>query len=276
MAFKRKRVSAPRRRTFKKRRITRRTRRNGNRSSGRSTTSRASNATSVGTFRTRKTSLSTYRNMLWRDTAMKTHYRSVFDTQLTPAMLTPNTSNSATLTIINGLPVFYTTAGGAVVANLGGAVPVFDGDIILRGGIARIALANRVEQTATQLTDNVRITVYAVWTGANPNTTVFPAIGTPVPTMWDPSLIPDFERFGKVMWKKEALLKADGESVQFYFKFKVQKIDQAVFNQVGGVRGQQLVWMVLASQLSNTEGAPASETIDCLTSHNVSFSGDST
>jgi len=252
-------------RPIKKRRTIRRRRRNV---SGRTTTSRASGATSIGTFKGRKTTLRQYRNILWRDSMMKTHWRSVFDAATN--ITTPNNLTSGTLAVINALPIFYTTGGGAVSADSGVAVPTFNGDIILRGGIARIAIANRVAE-GVQPTDNVRVTVYACWTTATPSI-IFPAA---VPTMWDPSLLPDFEKFGKVLWKREALLKADGEAVQIYFKFKVQKIDQAVFTQ-GSIRGQTLVWVLHVSQTSNSETTAIAEIVDVVTSHNLSFTGDAT
>jgi len=266
----RKRSGGPIRRPAKKSRVTRRRR---SRRNGKSTTSRASNATSVGTFKGRKTSLRTYRNMLWRDTLMKSHYRSVFDTAFT--LGTPNTTTGANVAQIIALPRFWEAGGGATFpANVGGTVPTFDGDIILRGGVCRIALANRVDALAAIQTDNVRCTVYAVWTTANPAAL---GLSNPVSTMWDPSLVPDFEKYGKVMWKREVLLKADGESVELFFKFKVQKIDQAVFGSaLATIRGQSLMWLVHVSQLTNTEAAPTPENIDILVSHNVSFSSDAT
>jgi len=258
----RKRSGGPLRRTVKKRRVTRR------RVSGASTTTRASGATSIGTFKGKRTSLRTYRNILWRDTLMKTHWRSTFDT--TGNITTPNTVTNATLTLIPAMPVFYTVGGGLQQVDNAVTPPLFTGNIVLRGGICRLALANRINPTEVQNTDCCRVTVYAVWTTASPIAAGgFPAS---LSTMWDPSLQPDFERFGKVMWKKEAILKADGEAAQFYFKFKVQKIDQAIYTL--NPRGQTLVWMVLVSQLTNTETIATPEVVDFVTSHNVSFSGD--
>lgn len=261
MAYKRKRVTASRRRTFKRRKVTRRRRFTRN---GRTTTSRASGATSVGTFKTKKTSLRSYRNRLWMNTLDKTHYRSVFDA--TSAMTTPNTLTTATLTLFNALSTpFWTVGGGAQVVDLAIAVPGFSGDIILRGGISRLSISNRPQATTAAM-DCCRVTIYAVWTTAN--TATFPAFPATPSTMWDPSLVPDFERYGKVMFKREALLKGDGEAVQVYFKYKPQKIDQAIFS----AGGQRLVWMVLVSQLTNPDAT--AEDLDVVNSQNISFSAD--
>jgi len=250
-------------RAMKRRKFVRR-RRSGMRK-GFSMTNRNSAATSVGTFRTRKTSLRTYRNRLWNDTLFKQHFRSILDT--TGNISTPNNTNQATVILINGLGTFYTVAGGAVSADSGVLVPSFQGDVILRGGICRLSVSNRAPEGAPSI-DNVRVTVYACWTTANPTIT----FASVVPTMWDPSVAVEFEKFGKVLWKKEVILKSDGESVQFYHKFKVQKIDQQIFQN--NPRGQSLVWMLMVSQMSNQETAPTAETLDYMTSHNVSFSAD--
>lgn len=248
-----------------KRRRTVRRRRTGR--NGRTTTSRASGATSVGTFRTRRTSVRRWRNMLWQDTIAKTHYRSVIDRTVNFA--TPNDLINATLSVQSALPLsFWTTAGGTKPVDVGVLVPTFSGDITLRGGIARVAVTNRVNPVDTTPSDPVRITIYAVWTDSNTSAFVLPAATQK--TMWDPSLEADFTKFGKVQFKRETILKGDGESVQCYFKYKPQKIDQAVFN--GG--GHQLVWFILASQMSNTETTPTGETVDVVLSHNISFSAD--
>jgi len=232
-------------------------------------TNRSSFASGVGTFSGRKTSLRAYRNRLWNDTLFKAHWRSIFDiTQ--PFVVTPNNVTNATLTLINALPVFWTVAAGLQQNDVGVTPPIFNGDIILRGGIGRITISNLPDLTGTSL-DNCRVTVFAVWTTASP---ILPAGFPATPsTMWDPSVQPEFEKFGKVLFKRDVILKADGDSVQFDFKFKVQKIDQQVFLQTN--RGSSLIWMLLVSQLSNSE-APGNivETFQVQTSHNVSFSAD--
>lgn len=236
-----------------------------------SNTNRREFASGVGTFRGKKTSLRAYRNRLWNDTLFKPHYRSLFDTTEV-FILTPNNTNQATLAIYNALPTFWVS--GLQQLDSGVTPPLFRGDIILRGGLARISLSNNRDIANSPDTDNVRVTVYGVWTTALPQTPL--PLPATVSTMWDPSVVTEFEKFGKVLFKKECILKADGDSVQIDFKFKVQKIDQGIFSQaiVNGPRGQTLVWMVLASQMSNQEATPAVEGISVVTSHNLSFSAD--
>lgn len=234
---------------------------------GRTTTSRASAAVSVGTFRARKTSTRRWRNMLWQDTIAKQHYRSLDDVS-TP-LSTPNTITDANFIQVSALPNnFWTAGGGAVSPDPAILLPAFTGDITLRGGIARIAVANRVNPVDTAPSDPVRVTIFAIWSGPNTSGFTFPV--NPVPIMWEPSTIPDFSRYGRVQFKRETILKGDGEAVQCYFKFKPQKIDQSQFN----LGGRKLVWFVLASQMTNTEGTPTAENLDVVTSHNISFSAD--
>lgn len=257
-----------RRSAFKKSR--RGTRRRTRFRSGRSTTNRASGASSVGTFRGRRTSTQAWRRMLWKDTIAKQHFRSITDG--TVAITTPNNLISSTLNTISTMDNFWTAAGGAITADAGGAVPTFNGDIILRGGIVRLCATNRVNSTDTTPSDPVRVTIYAVWRDTASTAAVLPILPANVSTMWDPSTLPDFQRFGKVLFKRETLLKGDGEVTQVYVKLKTQKIDQAVF--ING--GARLIFMVLVSQTSNTEAVPSAETIDFVVSHNLSFSSDAT
>jgi len=274
----RKRVGAPLYREFKKRRSSyssstkpvRRANRYLSTSSRDNVTftSRASSANDVGTFRGRKMSLRNYRNMLWRDSAMKPHYRSVFDAVGT--ITTPLSNGTATLQLLNAMPPSFWIAGnGTKALDTGVAVPTFSGDIILRGGIARISLANRVG-AAGNANDAIRCTVFAVWTRQNPNAITAPT-GV-VETLWDPSVFPDFDRIGKVLFKRTAILKGDGEALEVFFKYKVQKIDQAIYNQAGALRGNALVWMIHISQMSDADAV--TETIELCISHNVSFSAD--
>jgi len=265
----RKRFATPFKRTAKRGRFAVRRRRRFSRTTrGKTYTNRASFATSVGTFGGRRTSVRRWRNMLWNDTIAKQHYRSVFD--ITGNFQTPNNLTQATINIQSALPNnFWTAAAGAKSPDTIGAIPTFTGDITLRGGIARIAVSNRVNPVDTQPSDPVRVTIFAVWTDSNTQGFLLPT--GQVETMWDPSLFPDFTRFGKVLFKRETILKGDGESIQCYFKFKPQKIDQPIFN----LGGHKLIWFILASQLTNTEadgGTP--ETLDFVLSHNVSFSAD--
>jgi len=272
MVFKRRSAAPFARRTrrrlnFGSRRVGRR--RFSRRMNGRSTTNRASSASSLG-FKNRRITTSRFRRIIWRDTLSAQHWRSVGDTNVVQA--TPNNIVQGNLSVNNALANnFWTTGGGAQPVDTAGTVPLFTGDITLRGGISRITCTNRVNPVDTQPSDPVRVTIFAVWTKKAPDASVvLPTPPSVVGTMWDPSLVPDFVRYGKVMFKREALLKGDGEVISCYFRYKPQKIDQNVFNASGG----RLQWFVVVSQTSNTEAVAQAENIDIVTSWNLSFSGD--
>lgn len=254
---------------FKRRRINFRRRRfrRGSRFGG--TTNRASGPTSIGRFRTRKTPKSVFRRWLWQSTMSKSHYRSIRAT--TTAMSTPNDIVNATLAVFipgtDGINPFWTTGGGFQPEDTG-ITPTFLGDITLRGGVSRISIANRVTVAEATATDAVRVTVFTVWNNPNVPGFTFPAT---VPITWDPSVFPDFQRNGKVIGRKEAILSATGDTLELFFRHKIQLIDQPVYNN----NGSRLAYFVLVSQVTNTEAVAAPETVDVVLSWNYSFSADS-
>lgn len=247
-----------RRRLIRRRRFTRR----GRRLAG--LTNRNSNPVSVGRFLTRKTPGRVYRRWLWQSTMDKSHYRSVgtaANTAATPANLT-----DASLTVITPGNAFWTAAGGAQQEDTGVAVPTFIGDIVLRGGVSRLTVSNRVDPAGLNNTDCVRVTVFTVWTNRDLPGFAFPAT---VPVGWDPSVFPDFQRHGRVIGKREVLLKPDGEVMELYFRHRIQKIDQNVYTN----GGSRLNWFVLNSQVGNSDaGVP--ENVDIVNTINYSFSAD--
>lgn len=245
----------------KRRRVFRRRRRRG-RLQG--YTSRNSAPTSIANFRTRKTRTSVYRRRLWNSTQDKSHYRSILAS--TVPVSTPTNLTTATLTVINPGNNFWTAAGGAVSEDTGVPVPTFSGDIIFRGGVSKLTVANRTFATEATATDCVRVTIFTVWNNMDLPGFSFP---TTVPISWDPSCFPDFQRNGKVIGRKEAILQASGEVVEVVFRHKIQRIDQNVYTNFGN----RLAWFVLVSQCSDSDIAVA-EVVDITTSHSYSFSAD--
>lgn len=255
-------------RPIKRRRMLRR-RRFGRRSRLQGITNRMSGASSIGRFRTRRTRPSTFRRRLWQSTQDKSHYRSVG--AAATAVSTQGGGNGmtqATLTVITPGNQFWTTGGGAVSEDAGVALPTFVGDIILRGGISKLSVSNRVGGTEVSPTDNVRVTIFTVWTQPDIPPFTFPAA---VPITWDPSVFGDFQRYGKVIGKKEAILQAHGDSVEVTFRHRIQRIDQNVHFNLGS----RLVWFVLVSEMSNSDTNTV-ETVDIVNSISYSFVGDAT
>lgn len=228
-------------------------------------TNRASAPNTIGRFRTRRIRPSTFRRNLWRSTQDKSHYRSVG--AATAVAGTPATvKTDATLVVVSPGSAFWTAAGGAQPEDTGVAVPTFIGDIVLRGGVSRLCVANRTVAAEVTPTDNVRVTIFTVWTNKDVPGFAFP--GT-VPISWDPSVFPDFQRHGRVIGKKEAILSAGGDSVEVYFRHRIQRIDQNVHNNLGS----RLQWFILLSETTNSDVA-AAEVIDITNSINYSFTGD--
>lgn len=203
--------------------------------------------------------------MLWRDTIFKDHYRSIDDG--TFALTTPNNINRCNLAVIRHMDFFWLSANGA--KPIDAVVPDFVGGFVIRGGIQRICLTNRANETTNRPADPVRITIYAVWTTPNP-ISINSFTMAEQPTLFDPSSIPNFNQYGKVKFRREVVLKGDGETVEVMVRFKPQRIDRDIY--IAG--GNRLVWLVTAAQCSNTETIAAPETVDIVVLHSISFCGD--
>lgn len=245
----------------KRRRITRRFRR-----TTRSYTNRNSSGVSNGGYRTRRTSARQWRSILWRDTIASSHWRS-----LGTGSQIANTPNSVfTASVIEIVPggSFWTAAGGTVPIDGVTPPPVFTGDIILRGGVIKLTLTNTPNADGLG-SDPVRATIFACWRNKFHNVSF--ALPPTVPLSWDPSVLAEFNSsYGKVLYKKEVLLKGDGEVFDMTHRMRVQKIDRAVYNQ----GGSRVTFIILLSQTSNTELVPLAESVTITDSINFSFVGD--
>lgn len=228
-------------------------------------------------YRTRRISKRRFRRMLWRDTIAKAHYRSLqafsfsHDTPTgvelmkiaTRRALDPSQSNSSPPGVD-----FWTLEGGLQQLDANVVPPNFTDDIILRGGISRVVACNIND------TNPVKVRIWAIWAKSNPNSAKI--INQNVSTEWDPSLVPDFQKFGRVLYEREAILLPGGNPLVLVHRFKPQKIDQAVFKGELGVGssvpgGSQLYWMI---GVANYSAEAASAAVHVCVSYNLSFSGD--
>jgi len=210
-------------------------------------------------FRSRRTSHRRWRNILWTSTLPKQHWRSVKSVSSTQ-----NTQSSPDLVDIitaQAMPDnFWTTAEGLQPAETGVAAPTgFTGDLVLRGGKASISFSN-IGNADTA--DAIRIRLWMVWTIKEP-AAILPTI--PVPTAWDPSLIPDFGRLGKVIGHREFFIVPGNVPMEVSFFFKPQKIDRAIFN----AGGETLSWFWAANGLNT-----GADSYVVQQSSNLSFTGD--
>lgn len=253
-------------RPMKRRRFTRGRRTGGFRKSNRSITNRTASAYSVGNFRTRRINKRTFRSRLWRDTWSDQHWRSVQSSAGTALLGT--TLAEAGVTVVRPADEFWTVAGGAIPAAQTGVVPAFRNSVTLRGGIASLAVSNAA--TNDEIGETIRITIFYIWTRKNPASATEFFVPTTVPIRWDPSVEPDFTKYGSVFGRKEAVLKP-GDMVEVFHRQRIQKIDLDVYNPLEGTGGSRLEYWILSSPI---EQLAAPESIRTVTSHNYSFVGD--
>jgi hypothetical protein len=192
------------------------------------------------------------------------HYRSVFTASI--ARTVPASIDVGIMNVSKAIENnFWTAAGGAILLDAGVALPTFRGDITLRGGVSKCWLSNDAA------VDSVRAKVYLVWTNHNPDAASLTALdGTTVEAGFDPSMVPDFMRSGKVIKSYEHILLPGQRPVEIVYRYKIRKIDQAVHN----ANGEQLFWITILSQMSNIDGGTQSVVFG--KTHNLSFSGDGT
>lgn len=226
-------------------------------------TNRNSYGSAIGSYRTRKNTRRTWRSLLWRNTMAMSHYRSVGSAS--QQLTTPNNTTQASLAVIFPGRFFWTVGGGAQELDAGAGVPLFEGDVVLRGGIVKMSFTNNWSSVGGS--DPVRVVVFAVWTNPDPNLFAFSAVQ---PLLWDPSHQQEFRRYGKVLYRREWLLKGDSEVCELTHRMRVQKIDQGIHQNFGS----SLAFFVLVSQTANTEAVIAGETVTIVNSISFSFSGD--
>lgn len=253
MAFKRKRTYAPRRGGFKKRKFTKK------RGRAQSTTSKASGYRSLGAFRAKKTSVKKYRNMLWESTLFKAHWRSIY--AASQVLNTAATAYQANVSLIQALHpdgnFFFQTFGGCIPIVVGGGVPTFESELIVRGGIIGLTLANDIADAGP-----IKLNVMLVKTSFEYNISTVP---TTAFVGWDPSSIADFAGLvGKVIMRKEVILE-NTSTADLTWRLPVFKCQQEPF--VGG--SNAYLWVVLANSPIG-----AVNTFTATAYFNISFSAD--
>ena len=222
-------------------------------------------------YKGRRRNTRSYRNNLYNSTRFKPHYRSINDGS---GVITTGSSVETaqvhiqralfTATTRGGGTVFFDQGGGAFPIDEATPVPGFNGDIVIRGGIARVTVYNGNVEA-------VRVEVMSIWTVANPAdlwATDFAA-----PAEWDPTVTPDFTRFGKILNRKSTIL-PPREGMMVTHKFAPQKLDQTIFRGVDGLTsdtpsGNTLFWFIKIIPMAVLASA-------CVYTNtwNVSFVGD--
>jgi len=220
-------------------------------------------------FKSRKLSKRSWRRKLWQDTLAVQHYRS---SGVGPATLTTSTvqgdgSTTIVLPTFIGTPgpttAFWTATGGLQPTDEGATAVTFDEtDLVIRGG--RIGITITCPDT---ITEEIGVTINVVRVFSNPDYGLVPAVVTYGSNL---DSGPDFSRrFGKVLYKKTAILSNTYSSMTVEHRLQVEKIDQETF---GTVLGGQVIFIVVLTPLQ-TSPAVGYE-LPALTYHDMSFTGD--
>jgi len=214
-------------------------------------------------YKSKKTSRSAYNKLLWNSSTLSTHYRSVAAQVLTPA--TPVLATQMTIAITAALSngsAFWTTGGGAINPDSSNSLPVFTGNILVRGGLMGLRLANTFDTTdANRNTLHGSIMLIRTTKDWTPS-----AITGVVPVGWDPSYIQDFNtRIGHIVYKKNFLLR-DADTALVEYRHKIRKYDQADYFQTLN----QYVWVVICGAVD----VNAARNFTMTNYYNLSFCGD--
>jgi len=243
----------------------RRRRRRGRKSRTISYTSKKGTGSAIP-FRSRKLNGRKYRSILWRDSILKTKYRTNF--AFTQGQATP--ANSAQFSVGlydafgNTASPPWTTGGGTLAQDFGTAVPVFSGDIIVRGGVLGIRVTNQAADSQPQ-----EVKVFLMMTPKR--TTTGAALAPPAisnqPVGFELNQLTDFSSiYGTILMSKTALLE-NSNVVSFTYRMRTHKIDQFEYAQAA----KRFYWIVA---VGGTESATAS-TATITQFWNASFVGDS-
>lgn len=220
-------------------------------------------------FKRKRMSARRWRNIIFRDTEAKTHYRSVksfSETVTTPVSNDLSGTYFRFALIPDNVNPFWTAAGGLQDKDFGEAGPLFRDDKILRGGYCRLTLSNRSD------TEALLVQVWLVWAVPNVEQTRLGTITSVLNAReWEPTLFPDFQRIGKVLYSRQCILKPGDNPFEITHRLKPQKIDDDV--HLNG-RGSQPIWMYKLVKMTDTDAAPSSQTVRATYGFNLSFSAD--
>jgi len=231
-------------------------------------------------FRKKRLSKRHYRSILWRDTVAKAHYRSYAHLALTSAGALPTGFGNGLVYMRPAITVddaiwhtapFWLSTGGAQQIDASTPVPLFRGDVTLRGGFSRLTTTNPDSGVP------VRIKVFGVWANQTPSTEITTRLhGNSFAMEWDPSVEADFYQFGRVIMRREVTLLPGAQPFEVSYRHRVQKIDQNTFIGenpflLNVPAGSQLWWVWQMIPLVNNAAADA---VSTLLSFNLSFSAD--
>lgn len=207
-------------------------------------------------FRGRKLGAKTWRSKLWNDTLAKPHYRS---SAASSGAMTSNVDPTlGTVARLDAITTFWTAAGGAAIIDSGTTLPLFTGDIVIRGG----KLGLRIYNESTGQPMNVK-----VWLTRDSRTPNYSSLVSPQPISFDMSLLTEFRKlFGTILLQKDYLLETNAQA-EIEYRLRVQKIDQREW-----VDGRRYQWWIMVSDPDTTAGTAQCRLVSYF---NMSFCADS-
>jgi len=159
------------------------------------------------------------------------HYRSLNKTGGSLSCdIDPRICKIGTQTLLrpDGTNNFWIGAGGAQPLDIGVSVPLFSGDITMRGASCEMTFST-LEATSG---GTVKVKAWLVWTTPDPD---FANMPTSAAIGWDPTMVADFAKdIGKVYRFNEFEL-GDGSSTTLKYHIKTMKIDQKKFDALGSI-----------------------------------------
>lgn len=260
MVFRRFRRFPYRRRSsrFAKRKFKRTFRSVGSRRRDVSLSTQSTRGTRPVYFKARRFNARRYKSQLLADTRSMSHYRSYGQV--------PGTINSAGITqgmelsnislLTNGVAAFWFGTGGAQPIDTGVALPLFKGDITVRGGKWTFSAINNT-------TKILKVFAWYYWSIKRPNFTILPA--GPLAS-YDPTITADFaSNIGRVL-KSEVYILKPGEGFNWERRLRPMKIDEITYNNNGN-----LPYLLIGVQnlTDNTINGVSAQT-----GFNLSFSAD--
>lgn len=192
-----------------------------------------SGAGSTFNFRSRKLSRRRWNNALWTSTLQKQHVRSVF--AVTSAIVSNPDPAVSTVAALRAIQDFYLPANGAQPYDNGVTLPVYNGDVVIRGGMMGLRLINDPADVSP-----LHVKVYLVKTGDKLTTSFVP---NTVSLGWDPSVVPNFGTdVGKVIMERTFLIE-NSNSAEVRYRIPIMKVD----TQEWTTGANQYFWFVLVN-----------------------------
>lgn len=283
---KRKRSDGPfrsaKRRRFSKRGRVRRRRRTT------SYSSRQLNASNGFAFKNKVIRGRRWRNILWKDTLMETHYRSIGSVHFTNLIATPtgiSSINMAATSMMDQTPAsaFWKVAGGLQDPNYGGppgfglapsATTPEPIGIVVRGGRLWVTVAN------PSATDTINVRVQLAYpkqqlrnqddnADSNVVGTYLSAVvsGNPRPISWSIQAAPDYSSFFYPPFLDKTMDLKPGDDLMLMHRIRIKKVDIGQFIRGGG-NFFPMIFIYAGQRVDTTAGAQA---VNVTLGHNISF-----